>query len=380
MALLYSFIIKFHYKILQSKTFLLLDFFYILLYNFSSNFNNNYNNNFNSNFSFQGGDKMKKEDMIASMKKGKEKRTKAYYLKRNRKHVKTREKKKREQKRLNLETLKQLEEEELRKQKLKAEEKISETISVLEDTEQIKKEKIKKDNKIQERQENLELKEELEDAIKDLEIERSYKPEKSEKDKIKNNNTKNNKIKNNKTEKSKAEKDKTKKDKVKKENADESLKLKKERKIKNNELTQNDSNSGHISPYTKKTLKQQQEIDRRLKELNKKYKNLKYTPDTRTEEEKDWEELSKIMAKVSFNKGKTWLDILDDNDFTKIVEKVSKVKVWNAVIDSLDPDDMMKALNSMNSVSRKALNGGSIDDRVQLLGMYLKVCKDDLMV
>lgn len=129
-----------------------------------------------------------------------------------------------------------------------------------------------------------------------------------------------------------------------------------------------------------KTLKQQQEIDRRLKELNKKYKNLKYTPDTRTEEEKDWEELSKIMAKVSFNKGKTWLDILDDNDFTKIVEKVSKVKVWNAVIDSLDPDDMMKALNSMNSVSRKALNGGSVDDRVQLLGMYLKVCKDDLMV
>ena len=86
------------------------------------------------------------------------------------------------------------------------------------------------------------------------------------------------------------------------------------------------------------------------------------------------------MAKVSFNKGKTWLDILDDNDFTKIVEKISKVKVWNTVIDSLDPDDMMKALNSMNSVSRKALNGGSVDDRVQLLGMYLKVCKDDLMV
>lgn len=269
---------------------------------------------------------------LESMKRRKKRQVKNFYLNRNRAIWKNTKAKKREE-----ELTRRKQEEKERKEKLKKEreklkqekqearEKIEKDVNKLEETNQIKKEIKKRENKIEENIKIHEVADETDIALEEY----------------------------------------------KKELASEKIK---------DSLFQDNTNQDSASPYTKKTLKQQQEIDRRLKELNKKYKNLKYTPDTRTEEEKDWEELSKIMAKVSFNKGKTWLDILDDNDFTKIVEKVSKVKVWNAVIDSLDPDDMMKALNSMNSVSRKALNGGSIDDRVQLLGMYLKVCKDDLMV
>lgn len=266
------------------------------------------------------------------MKRRKKRQVKNFYLNRNRAIWKNTKAKKREE-----ELTRRKQEEKERKEKLKKEreklkqekqearEKIEKDVNKLEETNQIKKEIKKRENKIEENIKIHEVADETDIAL----------------------------------------------EKYKKELASEKIK---------DSLFQDNTNQDSASPYTKKTLKQQQEIDRRLKELNKKYKNLKYTPDTRTEEEKDWEELSKIMAKVSFNKGKTWLDILDDNDFTKIVEKISKVKVWNTVIDSLDPDDMMKALNSMNSVSRKALNGGSVDDRVQLLGMYLKVCKDDLMV
>lgn len=269
---------------------------------------------------------------LESMKRRKKRQVKNFYLNRNRAIWKNTKAKKREE-----ELTRRKQEEKERKEKLKKEreklkqekqearEKIEKDVNKLEETNQIKKEIKKRENKIEENIKIHKVADETDIALEEY----------------------------------------------KKELASEKIK---------DSLFQDNTNQDSASPYTKKTLKQQQEIDRRLKELNKKYKNLKYTPDTRTEEEKDWEELSKIMAKVSFNKGKTWLDILDDNDFTKIVEKVSKVKVWNAVIDSLDPDDMMKALNSMNSVSRKALNGGSVDDRVQLLGMYLKVCKDDLMV
>ena len=269
---------------------------------------------------------------LESMKRRKKRQVKNFYLNRNRAIWKNTKAKKREE-----ELTRRKQEEKERKEKLKKEreklkqekqearEKIEKDVNKLEETNQIKKEIKKRENKIEENIKIHEVADETDIAL----------------------------------------------EKYKKELASEKIK---------DSLFQDNTNQDSASPYTKKTLKQQQEIDRRLKELNKKYKNLKYTPDTRTEEEKDWEELSKIMAKVSFNKGKTWLDILDDNDFTKIVEKISKVKVWNTVIDSLDPDDMMKALNSMNSVSRKALNGGSVDDRVQLLGMYLKVCKDDLMV
>lgn len=269
---------------------------------------------------------------LESMKRRKKRQVKNFYLNRNRAIWKNTKAKKREE-----ELTRRKQEEKERKEKLKKEreklkqekqearEKIEKDVNKLEETNQIKKEIKKKENKIEENIKVHKVADETDIALEEY----------------------------------------------KKELASEKIK---------DSLFQDNTNQDSASPYTKKTLKQQQEIGRRLKELNKKYKNLKYTPDTRTEEEKDWEELSKIMAKVSFNKGKTWLDILDDNDFTKIVEKVSKVKVWNAVIDSLDPDDMMKALNSMNSVSRKALNGGSVDDRVQLLGMYLKVCKDDLMV
>lgn len=269
---------------------------------------------------------------LESMKRRKKRQVKNFYLNRNRaiwKNTKAKKKeeeltRRKQEEKERKEKLKK-EREKLKQEKQEAREKIEKDVNKLEETNQIKKEIKKRENKIEENIKIHEVADETDIALEEY----------------------------------------------KKELASEKIK---------DSLFQDNTNQDSTSPYTKKTLKQQQEIDRRLKELNKKYKNLKYTPDTRTEEEKDWEELSKIMAKVSFNKGKTWLDILDDNDFTKIVEKVSKVKVWNAVIDSLDPDDMMKALNSMNSVSRKALNGGSIDDRVQLLGMYLKVCKDDLMV
>lgn len=129
-------------------------------------------------------------------------------------------------------------------------------------------------------------------------------------------------------------------------------------------------------------MKYQIEIDRRLRELEKKYKKYDYDPSKAgvSEHTQNMEELRSVMAKVSFNKGKDWLDILDDNDFVVIKEKVSKAKVWNAVIDAFNPDDMLKAVDKMPSVQRKSITGGNVDDRMQMLGMYLKVCKEDLMV
>lgn len=76
-------------------------------------------------------------------------------------------------------------------------------------------------------------------------------------------------------------------------------------------------------------------------------------PDIEDDYEIVMKEIKKDMAKISFDHGKTFLDITNDRDFNIILNKVSKMKTWNAVVDHFDTDAMLHALEKMSANERK---------------------------
>lgn len=82
------------------------------------------------------------------------------------------------------------------------------------------------------------------------------------------------------------------------------------------------------------------------------------------------------IKKISFDNGKTYLDILDDSTFSEIILKLRKMKNWKIIVAEMEEDALMKA------VEETKLRGQLVnaEQRVMFLGAYLKYAQKDLVV
>lgn len=78
------------------------------------------------------------------------------------------------------------------------------------------------------------------------------------------------------------------------------------------------------------------------------------------------------MKKISFDGGKTLVDIMDDSTFSMVVSKLRKAKNWNVIIDAMEADALL------NTSYRGSTT--TVESRVQILAEYLKNCSHDLIV
>ena len=78
------------------------------------------------------------------------------------------------------------------------------------------------------------------------------------------------------------------------------------------------------------------------------------------------------MNKISFDGGKTLVDIMDDSTFSMVVSKLRKAKNWNVIIDAMEADALL------NTSYRGSTT--TVESRVQILAEYLKNCSNDLIV
>lgn len=82
------------------------------------------------------------------------------------------------------------------------------------------------------------------------------------------------------------------------------------------------------------------------------------------------------IKKISFDNGKTFIDIMDDNTFYIVVSKLRKMKNWNIIVDAMEDEAMFKAIKETNLKGQLT----NAENRVIFLGSYLKHSKNDLIV
>lgn len=136
-----------------------------------------------------------------------------------------------------------------------------------------------------------------------------------------------------------------------------------------------------ITNLSDEELKERQEIHQRLEELNKIVP--RFIPNTDKDDSYEYviKEIKNEMAKISFDKGKTFLDILNDRDNLIILNKISKMKVWENVVNHFDTDTMLQALEHMSANERKmCTQGNKAENRMLYLGKYLLEANTDLVL
>lgn len=136
-----------------------------------------------------------------------------------------------------------------------------------------------------------------------------------------------------------------------------------------------------INSVPAEELRERIEIQTRLEELNKLYP--RYNPEEEAEDTHEYviKEIKEDMAKISFDKGKTYLDILDDKENNIILGKIAKKKIWQSVVDAFDADAMMATLEKMSANERKmCTQANNADNRMLYLGKYLLEATEDLIV
>ena len=136
-----------------------------------------------------------------------------------------------------------------------------------------------------------------------------------------------------------------------------------------------------ITNLSDEELKERQEIHQRLEELNKIVP--RFIPNTDKDDSYEYviKEIKNEMAKISFDKGKTFLDILNDRDNLIILNKISKMKVWENVVNHFDTDAMLQALEHMSANERKmCTQGNKAENRMLYLGKYLLEANTDLVL
>ena len=85
------------------------------------------------------------------------------------------------------------------------------------------------------------------------------------------------------------------------------------------------------------------------------------------------------MKRISFDDGKTFLDMLDEStgDIVTVVAKLRSRKNWDKLVSLFEPDAMMKAVDDLKVHKSLILN--TAEARVMFLGQYLKYAQNDLV-
>lgn len=84
------------------------------------------------------------------------------------------------------------------------------------------------------------------------------------------------------------------------------------------------------------------------------------------------------MKRISFNKGKVFYDITNIKDREFVISKLNE-KTWNALVEKMDCNILMKGLNS-NTTFVKPDNLNSKEGRFYMLSCYLNSAQADLVI
>ena len=82
------------------------------------------------------------------------------------------------------------------------------------------------------------------------------------------------------------------------------------------------------------------------------------------------------MRKVSFDGGKTFIDIMDDVTFPTVVQKLRKAKNWATIVEAMETEAMMTAVEE-SGFKGQLVNA---EQRTMFLALYLQGAKSDLIV
>lgn len=85
------------------------------------------------------------------------------------------------------------------------------------------------------------------------------------------------------------------------------------------------------------------------------------------------------MKRISFDGGKTFIDLIDDptGDLYVVIQKMRSRKNWDKLVELLEPEAMTTAINNLKV--NKYLNLNNAESRVLFLGEYLRHAKEDIV-
>lgn len=83
------------------------------------------------------------------------------------------------------------------------------------------------------------------------------------------------------------------------------------------------------------------------------------------------------MKNISFDGGKTFISLLDDDNLPLIMQKMRSRKNWEKIVDILEADAMLSTIKDLKIKSDLTL--ANAESRIMFLATYLKYANEDII-
>lgn len=83
------------------------------------------------------------------------------------------------------------------------------------------------------------------------------------------------------------------------------------------------------------------------------------------------------MKNISFDGGKTFISLLDDDNLPLIIQKMRSRKNWEKIVDILEADAMLSTIKDLKIKSDLTL--ANAESRIMFLATYLKYANEDII-
>lgn len=83
------------------------------------------------------------------------------------------------------------------------------------------------------------------------------------------------------------------------------------------------------------------------------------------------------MKNISFDGGKTFISLLDDDNLPLIIQKMRSRKNWEKIVDILEADAMLFTIKDLKIKSDLTL--ANAESRIMFLATYLKYANEDII-
>ena len=83
------------------------------------------------------------------------------------------------------------------------------------------------------------------------------------------------------------------------------------------------------------------------------------------------------MKNISFDGGKTFISLLDDDNLPLIIQKMRSRKNWEKIVDILEADAILSTIKDLKIKSDLTL--ANAESRIMFLATYLKYANEDII-
>lgn len=83
------------------------------------------------------------------------------------------------------------------------------------------------------------------------------------------------------------------------------------------------------------------------------------------------------MKNISFDGGKTFISLLDDDSLPLIMQKMRSRKNWEKIVDILETEAMLSTIKDLKIKSDLTL--ANAESRIMFLATYLKHANEDII-